>query len=70
MHAIVFVGAGLCSGILIGWFQQPGSLGDKAIASLIAGAVLAAFGAFVGVFVSKSIRLFGEHCRPPSRLQV
>ena len=60
MPTIAFAIAGLSSGVLIGWLQQQGSFIDKSFASLIAGAVLAAFGGFVGVFWSKVIRHLGD----------
>ncbi len=63
MYAALFALAGMTSGALIGWLQQPGSIADKTFAAIIAGGILAAFGGFVGVFVGKMTHVFGNYWR-------
>jgi hypothetical protein len=52
--------AGSCPGIFIGYVEQGGALQSKAVAALIAGGVLGAFGAFLGFYLPNIVRLFGN----------
>jgi hypothetical protein len=47
--------------MFIGYVEQGGTLQNKAVAALIAGGVLGAFGAFLGFYIPKIIRLLGNY---------